>query len=299
MGNTGLVQQVDALIVGAGFGGIYQLHSLLQLGLNAKVIDRASDVGGTWFWNRYPGAMSDTESYVYRYSWDEDDLQTYPWTHHYVKQPDIMAYLRHVVKRHNLRQHMLFNTELMSAEWDDKQQAWQITTDVGAYFSARYLVTALGLLSRQNYPDIAGMGTFKGRRVHTADWTDDIEYAGKRVGVIGCGSTGIQVITEIAKDVKSLHCFLRHPQYSVPSGDGPVSPEYRQQVNANYSKIMAQVRESKFGFGFKESEAAFESVPEDERDAIFEKLWNQGGGFRFMSGGFSDVRPRTQSIKLP
>jgi cation diffusion facilitator CzcD-associated flavoprotein CzcO len=184
---------------------------------------------------------------------------------------------------------MLFNTELLSADWDHAQGVWNVITDVGIQFTARYLIMAVGLLSRPNYPDIPGIDTYRGRLCHTTSWTNDIDVKNKRVGVIGCGSTGVQVITEIAQDVKTLYCFQRHPQYSVPNGDRPVSPEYRAKVNANYDQIMAQVRESKFGFGIVESETPFESVPEEKREEIFESLWNQGGGFRFMSSGFSDV----------
>jgi len=233
--------------------------------------------------------MSDTESYVYRYTWDKEDLQTYPWTHHYVKQPDVLAYLEHVVERHDLRKHMIFNTELLSAEWKQAEKVWNVDVSTGTRFKARYLVTALGLLSRQNYPDIAGIESFKGITCHTASWDSNIDLKDKKVGVIGCGSTGVQVITEIATTVGQLVCFQRHPQYSVPSGDGPVSPEYRQTINANYDEIVTQVKDSAFGFGFKESERPFESFSPEEREEIFETLWSQGNGFRFMAGGFCDV----------
>lgn len=289
MGSAGNEQRIDALVVGAGFGGIYQLYLLLQLGLKTVAIDLASDVGGTWFWNRYPGAMSDTESYVYRYSWDQDDLQQYPWTHHYVKQPDVLAYLEHVVERHDLRKHIQLNTEMKSAQWNEYDQLWDIVVKTGTLFKSKYLITSLGLLSRPNYPAIEGLGRFSGVICHTAAWKDNIVLEDKRVGVIGCGSTGVQVITEVAQTVKELHCFQRHPQYSVPSGDGPVSSEYREWVNKNYPAIMAQVRNSAFGFGFPESEKPFESFLPEEREAIFERLWSQGNGFRFMAGGFSDV----------
>src|ERR1700761_1603526 len=252
---------LDALVVGAGFGGIYQLYALRKLRLNVKVIDGAGDVGGTCYWNRYPGAMSDTESFVYRYSWDKEDLMTYPWSHHYVKQPEVLKYLEHVVERHDLRKHMQFNTELLSADWDADANLWRIETSTGQTFMVRYLITALGLLSKANYPDIQGLDTFKGEVTHTAAWRSNLSVEGKNVGVIGCGSTGVQVITEVAKKVKSLICFQRTPQYSVPSGERPVSPEYRQYVNSNYDDINAQVRNSICGFGFVESTLPFDSVP--------------------------------------
>lgn len=283
-------KQFDALVVGAGFGGIYQLYRLRQLNLSVRVIDTASGPGGTWYWNRYPGAMSDTESFVYRYSWDKEDLQTYPWTHHYVKQADVLAYLEHVVERHDLRKHMQFNTELLSADWNSTSNRWDIKLSDGDTYSVRYLVTALGLLSKANYPDIPGISTFKGRICHTAAWPKDLDLKNKRVGVIGCGSTGVQVITDIAKDVKSLTCFQRHPQYTVPSGDRPVQPEYRQWVNQNYDEIFEQVKNSSVGFGFVESTVPFDTVKSPQRrEEIFEDLWKQGNGFRFFFGGFSDL----------
>ncbi|ETI24097.1 hypothetical protein G647_03466 [Cladophialophora carrionii CBS 160.54] len=279
----------DALIVGAGFGGIYQLHKLLSLGLSVRVVDVAGDVGGTWYWNRYPGAMSDTESFVYRYSWDTEDLQTYPWSHHYVKQPDVLRYLEHVVEKFGFRKYMQFNTEMVGADWDDEAGVWRVEIGDGDVFVVRYLVTALGLLSRANYPDIPGIEEFRGEMCHTAKWRPELDVANKRVGVIGCGSTGVQVITDIASKVKTLTSFQRHPQYSVPSGDGPVSAEYRAHVNQNYPEIMKQVRNSICGFGFVESTTPFQSVPEEEREHVFEQLWQKGNGFRFMFGGFSDI----------
>ncbi|ETI21551.1 hypothetical protein G647_07898 [Cladophialophora carrionii CBS 160.54] len=281
---------LDALIIGAGFSGIYQLYRLRQMGLSVKVIDMAGDVGGTWYWNRYPGAMSDTESFVYRFSWDKEDLRTYPWTHHYVKQPEVLAYLQHVVERHDLRKDMQFNTELLSARWDDTSKFWRVELSTGKTLRVRYLVTALGLLSKANYPDIPGIDTFQGQKVHTAKWPPGLDVTGKRVGIIGCGSTGVQVITDIASKVKSLTCFQRHPQYSVPSGDRPVDPAYRQWVNENYDAIFEQVKNSVVGFGFVESTRPYASVSSpEEREAIFESLWRQGNGFRFMFGGFNDI----------
>lgn len=285
--------ELDALVIGAGFGGIFQLYSLRQLGLNVRVIDMAGDVGGTWYWNRYPGAMSDTESFVYRYSWDKEDLRTYPWSHYYVKQPDVLAYLEHVVERHDLRKDMQFNTELIAADWDDVSKVWRVKLSAGGTvttIAVRYLITALGLLSKANYPDISGIQSFQGQTCHTAAWPRDLDVSNKRVGVIGCGSTGVQVITDIASRVKTLTCFQRHPQYSVPSQDRPLEPGYREWVNEHYDEIFAQVKKSDVGFGFVESTVPFNSVASPaEREAIFERLWNQGNGFKFMFGGFCDV----------
>lgn len=278
----------DAVIVGAGFAGIYQLHKLRSQGLSVLVIDQASDVGGTWFWNQYPGAMSDTESYIYRFSWDKEDLRTYPWKDHYVKQPEVLAYLNHIVKKHDMRKNMRFNTELKSADWDDKNSVWRIETSGGA-LTSRYFVTCLGLLSKQNFPDIPGIDSFKGEKYHTGAWPQGVDLTGKRVGVIGCGSTGVQVITAVADKVKTLTCFQRHPQYSVPSGDGPVSPEYRAKINENYDQIMEQLRNSAVAFGFEESTIPTMSVSEEERERTFQRAWDLGNGFRFMFWTFNDI----------
>jgi cyclohexanone monooxygenase len=232
--------------------------------------------------------MSDTESFLYRYSWDKEDLQQYPWSHHYVKQPEVLKYLEHMVERRGLRPYMQFNTELMSAKWDPEGH-WIVETSTGETSIARYLVTALGLLSKIIYPDIPGLDTFEGRLIHTAAWPKGLDLKGKRVGIIGSGLTGVQVITEISKDVKELVCLQRTPQYTVPSGDRPVAPEYRKWVNENYDNIMAQVRESTVGFGFEESTRPTASVSEHERDEIFESLWQLGNGFRFLMGGFGDI----------
>ncbi|KPI36558.1 Baeyer-Villiger monooxygenase [Cyphellophora attinorum] len=282
----------DAIIVGAGFSGIYQLYRLRQLGLSVKVVDMAGDVGGTWYWNRYPGAMSDTESFVYRYSWDEDDLQTYPWSHHYVKQPDVLAYLEHIVAKHDLRRDIQFKTELVSATWNKNNSRWQVELEHEGTIqqhNVKYLITALGVLSKPNYPDIPGIDTFSGTLCHTAAWPKDLDLHNKRVGIIGNGSTGVQVITAIAPQVKQLLSFQRHPQYSVPSGDRPVDPSYRAWVNENYPAIMTQVRNSITGFGFEESTTAFEDIPPSDREAILQRLWDAGNGFKFMFGGFSDI----------
>ncbi|KAF9883637.1 hypothetical protein FE257_003109 [Aspergillus nanangensis] len=284
---------IDVLVVGAGFGGIYELYSFREMGLSTLLVDKASNVGGTWFWNTYPGAMSDTESYLYQYSWDKDLLRTYPWKNHYLKQAEVLAYLDHVVDKNDLRKDMRLSTELVAATWDEDSNVWlvQLQSEDGeiSHLSTRYLITALGLLSTPIYPDIPGLPSFGGRIVHTAAWTPDIEVKNKRVGVIGCGSTGIQVITELSKKVASLVSFQRRPQYSVPSGDKPINPEYRKWVNENYDQIWNGVWNSNTGFGIPESQVPFASVAPEKREQVFEELWQQGNGFRFMFGGFSDI----------
>ena len=281
----------DAIVIGAGFGGIYMLKRLLDQNLRVKVIDAAGDVGGTWYWNQYPGAMSDTESYIYRYSWDKEDLINYEWPEHYIKQPQALAYLQHVVERHNLRPYMQLGTEMRGAEYDEERNVWTIETSTNETFTCHYLVTALGLLSKQNWPDIPGIKSFTGEMYHTGKWPNSHDFKGKKVGVIGNGSTGVQVITQLGKDneVGRLISFQRHPQYSVPSGDGPVSKEYRQKINDNYEEIWDQVRDSMVGFGFVESTVPCMSVSAEERQRKFQEAWDIGNGFRFMFWTFSDI----------
>ncbi|KAK4549536.1 hypothetical protein LTR36_006533 [Oleoguttula mirabilis] len=241
--------------------------------------------------------MSDTESYVYRYSWDRDDLLSYPFKERYVKQPEVLAYLEHVVERHDLRKHMRFNTAMLSARWDNSTHRWDLTVTGDEQLSAKYVITGLGLLSKQNYPDIPGLDSFAGEMHHTAKWPKNLPLEGKRAGVIGCGSTGVQVITDIGRKVKSLTCFQRHPQYSVPSGDKKVTPEYRRWANENWDQIFAHVRNSITAFGFKESEISFHDVGPEERDRIFEDNWQKGNGFRFMFGTFNDIATDAEANK--
>lgn len=233
--------------------------------------------------------MSDTESYIYRYSWDKDDLLSYHWKEHYLKQPDVLAYLEHVVERHKLGPYIQFNTELMSAQYIDSQNVWQIDCSTNETFTAHYLVTALGLLSKQNWPDIPGIQSFRGELYHTGNWPKQHDFKNKRVGIIGNGSTGVQVITAIAGEVESLTTFQRHPQYSVPSGDGPVTKEYRDQINARYDEIWDQVRHSAVAFGFDESTVPCMSVSPEDRRKKFQEAWDIGNGFRFMFWTFSDI----------
>jgi cation diffusion facilitator CzcD-associated flavoprotein CzcO len=281
--------QLDALVVGAGFAGIYACYTLRELGLKFACFDNAGDVGGTWYWNRYPGAMSDTHSHLYRYSWDEDDFKTYPWTHNYLHQPDIIAYLQHVVERHDLRKHMQFNTEMVSAIFNEETNAWRVTMSTGQVLITRYLITAIGLLSVPVFPDVPGLHDFKGTMVHTSAWKDDIELKGKKVALIGNGSTGVQVFTSIAPEVESLTYFIRHPQYIVPAGRREFPIEEKEKLNANFEALWQEVRGSASAFGIEESTRPFASFTPEEREQSLEELWKAGNGFSFMLGGFSDT----------
>jgi len=286
----------DAIVVGAGFGGMYMLHKLRdQLGLKVKVFDTAAGIGGTWYWNRYPGALSDTHSHVYQYSFNEALLQEWTWKNKYLTQPEILAYLEFVADRLDLRPDIQLSTTVTSMRFDENRNIWEVRTDRGGYYTARFIVTALGLLSAINWPNIPGRESFQGEMYHTAAWPKDVELHGKRVGVIGTGSTGVQLITAIAPEVKHLTVFQRTPQYSVPTGNRPVSAREIAEVKQNFSQVWRQVRESAVAFGFEESTVPAMSVSEAERQRVFQDAWNQGNGFYYMFGTFSDIATDPQA----
>jgi len=283
-------RQLDALIVGAGFGGIYMLHKLRnELGLNAVAVDKAGGVGGTWYWNKYPGALSDSESLVYQYSFDRELYEQTPWTTKFVTQPEILAYLNSVVDRYALREHILLETGMTEAVFDEGSGTWTVRTDRGVTFRCRYLVTGLGLLSATNVPDFPGVERFAGRLVHTGAWPDDLDLSGKRVGVIGNGSTGNQVITATAPVAAHLTSFQRTPQYSVPAGNRALTPEQLKEQRDNFEATWAQVRNSNVAMGFVESTVETFSVSAEERERVYQRAWEQGGGFRFMFETFCDI----------
>ncbi|CAI7618340.1 unnamed protein product, partial [Penicillium palitans] len=288
------IESVDALVVGAGFGGIYQLYSLQKLGLHVKAIERAGGVGGVWYWNHYPGAMSDTESFLYRYSWDKEDLQTYPWPNNYLKRDEIVAYLNHIVDKYSLRDKFQFMTEMLSATWDESNRKWHVHTTCGD-FIAKYLFTAVGIQSTTNIPSFPGLEDFQGPVMHTSAWDHSVDVSGKRVGVIGCGSSGIQVSDAIAPKVAELHCFIRHAQFSVPLRLQPVTAARRSQINSSYDDIWTAQLNSVTAFGFEEPTTEAMSVTPEEREQVFEGLWCQGNGFRFMYGGFGDLCSNTMA----
>ena len=284
------IRDLDALVVGAGFGGIYMLHKLRnELGLDAVAIDKAGGVGGTWYWNKYPGALSDSEGFVYQYSFDRDLYAQTPWTTKFVTGPEILAYLNDVVDRYDLREHIHLETGMTEAEWDEISGTWTVRTDREITYRSRFLVTALGLLSATNTPDLHGMEHFEGRLVHTGAWPEELDLTGKRVGVIGNGSTGNQVITATAPIVAHLTSFQRTPQYSVPAGNRELSTEQQQAYRDKFDTTWDQVRNSSVAMGFEESTVETFSVSAQQREGIYQQAWDEGGGFRFMFETFCDI----------
>jgi len=280
----------DAIVIGGGFGGLYSVHKLRnEQGLHVQAYDNASDVGGTWYWNRYPGALSDTESFCYRFSFDTELLQQGTWQSRYLTQPEILDYLKSVADRFDLRKSYQFNTKIVSTSFDENTGLWHVVTDKGETASAKYLITGLGLLSAINKPQFQGFDDYRGEVYHTGAWPEGIDFSGKRVGIVGTGSTGIQVIIALAPVVEHLTVFQRSAQYVVPIGNWPEDTETIDAYKANYDAIWKQIKGSQVAFGFAESTVPGQGLSEAERERVFDEAWQRGGGFRFMFETFSDV----------
>ncbi|ODU07596.1 MAG: cyclohexanone monooxygenase [Pseudonocardia sp. SCN 72-86] len=283
--------ELDAVVIGTGFAGLLALHTLRNdLGLEVRAFDDAPGVGGTWYWNCYPGARADTEVTAYCYSFDRDLFDSWRWSERYPRQPEILAYLNHVADRFDLRRSITLDTRVLSATFDEDVNRWIVVTDGGERLAARFLIEGVGLLSSTNMPAFPGQEKFTGEVFHTARWPQSgTDFRGKRVGVIGTGSSGVQVITEIAPEADHLTVFQRSAQYSVPARHGAIDAEFLASIHDDYEGYWARVRNSITGFGFEESTTPASEVDDEEREAIFERWWRHGGGFQFMFATFSDI----------
>ena len=280
----------DAVVVGAGFAGLYMLHRLRGLGLSARVFEAGSGVGGTWFWNRYPGARCDIESMEYSYQFCDELQQEWEWAERYATQPEILRYVEHVAERFDLMRDVQLNTRVESAHFDEQAGRWRLHTSNGSRVSARFFVMATGCLSSTNTPDFEGMGDFQGRAFHTGGWPHEgVDFSGERVGMIGTGSSAIQSIPIIAAEADHLFVFQRTPNYSVPAHNAALDPELQRRIKADYSGFRQRNKEMPFGFGSAfpgREELALEATRE-ERQEQFEARWEHGG-LTFM-GAFSDL----------
>ncbi len=273
------VVEYDAVIVGAGFSGLYMLHKLRDdLGFSARVLEAGDGVGGTWYWNRYPGARCDSESYYYSYSFSEELQQEWEWSERYPEQPEIMRYLNYVADKFDLCRDIQFETRVTAARFDEEKNRWLVQTDGGERFSTRFFITAVGCLSAANIPNIKGLDSFEGEWYHTGAWPHEgVDFAGKKVGVVGTGSTGIQAIPVIAEQAAHLTVFQRTANYSIPARNAPMDPEFQKQVKASYDEIRRKQRESTNGHPFDVGDKSPLDVPEEERQAMYEAAWEQGG----------------------
>jgi len=279
----------DALVIGAGFSGLYQLYCLRdRLGLSVQVLEVAAGVGGTWYWNRYPGARCDSESHSYCYSFSEELMREWEWSERYPGPPEILRYLNHVADRFDLKRDIRFNTRVTSAHYDEKANLWRVSTDAGEVLTAQFLITAVGCLSSANIPDIAGHDSFAGRWYHTGQWPHEgVDFRGKRVGQIGTGSTGIQAAPVIAETAAHLTVFQRTANYSVPARNGPLTPEFRRYIKENTAEIRRVTQSSVNGHPWFISDRLALQTPAEERQALYEAAW-ETGGLRFRAA-FRDL----------
>ncbi len=287
-------QTVDAVIVGAGFGGLYMLHRLRKLDLTTRVFEAGTGVGGTWYWNRYPGARCDVESMQYSYSFSEDLQQKWSWSELFASQPEILRYANHVADQLDLRRDITFETRVVAAAFDEAANRWTVRTDKGDVVSARFCIMATGCLSTARKPDFPGMDSFKGQTFHTGHWPHEgVDLTGLRVGVIGTGSSAIQAIPVIAQQAAEVTVFQRTPNFSIPSRNGPMRPEYEAQWKATYPEQRAKARMSRNGVLTNPNDFSAMSVSDQERLRILEERW-QAGGTVFMAA-FNDLVLNQQS----
>ena len=279
---------VDAVVVGAGFAGMYMLHRLRGLGFSARVFEAGGGVGGTWFWNRYPGARCDVESMQYSFSFSEELDQEWNWSEKYAPQPEILAYANHIADRFDLRRHIVFDTRVTAAAFDEAEKCWLIETDRGDKVFAQFLIMAVGCLSAPNRPKFEGIEDFSGPIYHTGEWPHEgVDFTGLRVGVIGTGSSAIQSIPIIAQQASALTVFQRTATWSVPARNEELTPEYRSSVKADYPALRAKARGRPTGFYFPfNMKPALQASPE-EREQQYEEAWERGG-LPFL-GAFGDL----------
>jgi cation diffusion facilitator CzcD-associated flavoprotein CzcO len=281
---------LDAVVIGAGFAGLYALHKLRdQLGMSVRCYETGDGVGGTWYWNRYPGARCDSESFYYCYSFSPELADEWEWSGRYPEQPEIERYLNHVADRFDLRRDIQLSSRVTAATFDDSSNRWEIRTDRGDTVTARFLVSAVGCLSAPSVPDVPGFDEFTGDVYFTATWPrEGVDFTGKRVGLIGTGSSGIQATPPIAAQAEHLTVFQRTPNFSIPARHAAFLAEDQAKIKDNYDDIFAATRRSFAGFPYTPIERATMSVSPEEREEILEALWGEGG-FKFLWGGFHDL----------
>lgn len=285
---NGHEQVFDVVVVGAGFAGMYMLHRLRRLGLSACVLEAGGGVGGTWYWNRYPGARCDIESMEYSYQFSDALQQEWVWSERYAAQPEILSYAEHVADRFDLLRDIRFNTRVSGATFDEETERWKVRTEDGQRIVGRYFVMATGCLSSANTPRFAGQDEFGGDTYHTGQWPHEgVDFTGKRVAVVGTGSSGVQSIPLIAAQAEHLFVFQRTPSYTVPAHNGPLTPEVQDEIKANYQDLRDRARRNRGGHQYEPRDlSALEASPE-EREAEMQFRWDRGG--LSFSGSFRDL----------
>ncbi len=282
--SEGTALTLDAIVVGGGLGGLYALHRLRKLDLTARAFEAGSGVGGTWFWNRYPGARCDVESLEYSYAFDDDLQQEWSWPERYGNQPELLRYIDHVADRFDLRRDVILNTRVVSADFDPAANLWTVRTDTGVVARAPFCIMATGNLSTPRVPDFKGIESFGGKWYHTGLWPHDgVDFSGLRVAVIGTGSSGVQSIPLIARQAKHLHVFQRTANFSLPARNGPMDKDIEQRHKSEYSARRLAAFDTPFGIaGFPPPTQSALDVSDEERNAKYEAKWAEGGSISFL-----------------
>jgi cation diffusion facilitator CzcD-associated flavoprotein CzcO len=289
---------VDVLVVGAGITGIYQLYRALDAGFSARLLEAGTGVGGTWYWNRYPGARFDSESYTYAYLFSKELFEAWAWQEHFAEQPEIERYLNHVVDRFDLRRHMRFDATVTAASFDEATRSWAVTTGDGEPIWARFLVAATGVLSVPYFPEVPGREDFRGASYHTGLWpASPVDFAGKRVAVIGTGSSGVQVIPAIAGEVASLTAYQRSANWCTPLNNRPITSEEQVALVADFEEMRNILNASPSGFLHPTHDRQTFDDPADERRAYFETMWNSPG-FSKLTSNYTDLTVNREANSL-
>jgi cation diffusion facilitator CzcD-associated flavoprotein CzcO len=275
---------VDVVIVGAGITGIYQLYRAREAGFSALIVEAGSGVGGTWFWNRYPGARFDSESYTYGYLFSRELFEEWEWSEHFAGQPEIERYLNHVVDRFDLRRDIRFNRRVVEATYDDESATWLVGTDDGSQLRGRFLVAATGVLSVPIFPDIPGRDGFRGVQHHTGLWpAEPVDLTGKRVAVVGTGSSGVQVVPAILDQVASLTVYQRTANWATPLNNSPINAQEQARLRSDFESICETLNTSVSGFLHPVGERGYSDHSDQEREAFFEELWAKPGFGKLIS----------------
>ncbi len=281
---------VDAVIIGAGFSGLYMLHKLRdEMGLKARIYEAGGGVGGTWYWNRYPGARSDSDSYIYGFTFDEELWREWQWSERYPEQHEIRAYLEHVADRFDLNRDITFDTKVTAATFDEGSNTWTVTTDSGKQVTTQFVIAAVGSLSSSNTPAFPGVDSFAGDSYHTGQWPHDgVDFAGQRVGIVGTGASAVQAVPLIAREASDLTVFQRTANYIIPANNGPVPDDVRQARLADYQGIRERIQQSVFGFELTLLEEKAGESTQEEVDAQLMPRWEEGG-FGIWLGSYVDI----------
>lgn len=292
--NSQTIKEVDAVVLGAGFAGLYMLHQLRSKGFSTIVCEAGDGVGGVWYWNRYPGARCDIESIYYNYTFSKELYEEWTWTSRFPEQAEILRYLNYVADRFQLRRDIQFNTRVTAAHFDEERHKWIVYLNDGQHILAKYFITGIGCLSAANVPNIHGLQQFSGNWYHTGHWPHEkVDFTGKRVGIIGTGSSGIQAIPVIAKEAEQLTVFQRTPQYTIPARNHPYDENFIKETKQNFEALKQSMRNSISGTPFAQNQQSAMEDSDDKRMAVFEKAWAQGG-FAF-AATYDDLLTNEQS----